>query len=123
MGAARPKFYVKGPDVGSKSTWTQWHHRKLLTGQTNLDNFVQKTSAEHAGNKLHTEQRVPDLVPICCESITLPPLSFDIPSPNVQKRKEKSPDEQVERGSVAKDSGAEVDEDLEGWEEDVSETV
>ncbi|KAF8579342.1 hypothetical protein K439DRAFT_1654601 [Ramaria rubella] len=80
---AHPKFYVKGPDVGSKSTQTQRHHRKLLTGQTNLDNFVQKTA---------------------------------------QSSKEKSPDEQVERGSVAEDSGAEVDEDIEGWEEDVSET-
>ncbi|KAF8588139.1 hypothetical protein K439DRAFT_1658713 [Ramaria rubella] len=120
---AHPKFYVKGPDVGSKSTWTQRRHRKLLTGQTNLDNFIQKTSAEHAGDKLHTEQRVPNLVPIHCESITPPPLSFNTPSPNVQKRKEKSPDERVERGSVAEDSGAEVDEDIEGWEEDVSETV
>ncbi|KAF8590727.1 hypothetical protein K439DRAFT_1611845 [Ramaria rubella] len=120
---ASPTCYVKGPDVGSKSTRTQQHHRKLLMGQTNLDNFVQKTSAEHAGDKLHTEQRVPDLVPIRCESITLSPLSFDTPSPNVQKDKEKSPNEQVERGSVAEYSGAEVDEDIEGWEEDVSETV
>lgn len=43
----RPKEYVKGPDVGSKSARTQRRYRKLLAGQSNLNGFITVRATVH----------------------------------------------------------------------------
>jgi hypothetical protein len=62
--AAHPKEYVKGPDIGSKSSWTQSHYKDLLRDQQTLDGLrfvcVEKTKLESDSDLESSNLKVPD---------------------------------------------------------------
>jgi hypothetical protein len=61
---ARPKAYVKGPDVGSKSARTQRRYKKQIRTQTKLDNWV----VVHAPSESNPSKRPTDQPPVISDS-------------------------------------------------------
>jgi hypothetical protein len=122
----RPKEYMKGPDVMSKSKRTQRHHRKANRNQTHLDNFgfsISCPPATHTRNALPNQvmvhQKSPDIEIEAVQpaiwdetvEVEIPPqireesVEVTIPSP---------PDREDESGGA---------QGKHGWEDDLDECI
>ncbi|KAJ7210488.1 hypothetical protein GGX14DRAFT_625775 [Mycena pura] len=140
----RPKVYIKGPDVMSKSARTRRRYKESMKTQTTLDDFRFTSSAGSS--------RAPSLVPSRPRSPSVQIIDMDIPATTLQeepliprrRRASASPEQSsgsdaettlidpIERAEVlAAEAAIEAevenlvvsDNDLEAWEQELDENV
>ncbi|KAJ7891443.1 hypothetical protein B0H13DRAFT_1887216 [Mycena leptocephala] len=147
----RPKVYIKGPDVMSKSARTLRRYKKSWQTQTRLDNFRFTSS----GSSNCVASRAPSRMPSCPRSPSVEIVDMDIPASSTllsqaeslipcRRRSSASPEqssgseakmtpvdspETAEILAVEEEIEAEVenmvvqDDDLEAWEEELDENI
>ncbi|KAJ7858868.1 hypothetical protein B0H13DRAFT_1901681 [Mycena leptocephala] len=147
----RPKVYIKGPDVMSKSARTQRRYKKSWQTQTRLDNFRFTSS----GSSSCVASRAPSRMPSRSRSPSVEIVDMDIPASSTllsqaesliprRRRASASPEqssgseaemtpvdspETAEILAVEEEIEAEVenmvvpDDDLEAWEEELDENI